>query len=414
MGFNLSYVYPSKAKAIAKAGERFRLIDSAVVKTYENATILPVVNFNDYDVFYGRGGLIDSSGCYVEMSKQKARVQGSYDLSEYDVTASGETVVYCGFFYKAWGHFITEIVSRLWYALKNDTSVDSYVFFDTLGGDKKISGNYLEFLKLLGIADKIKIINRPTKFKKVIIPEEGLVYDEYYTQEFANMYKYINKKGLELYKGEKYDKVFFSKRKLATSVESNLNEKFLDSFFKKNGYHIFYPEKLSLIETIGILQNADSFAGIASSLLHNQLFGKKNQTTICIEKQAFYNPYQIMVAKITECNTVFIDACWSVFAVGSAGPFIFDYTKHLDQFAKDNQLILGKPMSEWKFKKIFKKYLVYYFNYNNVLPPDYMYQQYIVDMTREAYNDTIKSKKVFKMPFHNRILLKIKRGALSR
>lgn len=414
MSFVLDYVYPSKAKAIAEARDKFHKVDSAIVETYDNATILPAVKFDDYDVSHGRGGVMDENGKYVELSKQKARVQGYYNPSKYGIEESNETVVYCGFFNKVWGHFITEVVSRLWYALKNDKSVDAYVFIDSLDGNKQFSGNYFEFLKLLGISDKVRIINKPTKFKKVIVPEEGLVYNDHYTQEFIDLYQFINKKGLELYSGEKYDKVFFSKRKLPISAESNLNEKFLDNYFKKNGYSIFYPEQLSLIDTIGILQNAKFFAGIASSLLHNQLFGTSSQTTICIEKQAFYNPYQVMVAKITDSKTVFIDACRSIFTVSTAGPFIFDYTKFLDKFAKDNNMILGKSMSEWKFKRLFKRYLAYYFDFNAELPPDWMYRQYIIDMTREAYNDTVKSKKVFRMSLYNRIVLKIKKMMISK
>ena len=226
MSFVLDYVYPSKAKAIAEARDKFHKVDSAIVETYDNATILPAVKFDDYDVSHGRGGVMDENGKYVELSKQKARVQGYYNPSKYGIEESNETVVYCGFFNKVWGHFITEVVSRLWYALKNDNSVDAYVFIDSLDGNKKFSGNYLEFLKLLGIADKVRIINKPTKFKKVIVPEEGLVYNDHFTQEFINLYQYINKKGLELYTGDKYKKVFFSKRRLAISAESNLNEKF--------------------------------------------------------------------------------------------------------------------------------------------------------------------------------------------
>lgn len=414
MGYVLDYVYPSKAKAIAEARDKFRKVDSAIVETYENATILPAVKFDDYDVSHGRGGVIDENGNYVELSKQKARVQGYYDPSEYGIVESNETIVYCGFFNKAWGHFLTEVVSRLWYSLRNDKSVDAYVFFDVLDGNKQFSGNYFEFLKLLGIADKVKIINKPTRYKKVIIPEEGLVYNDHYTQEFINLYQFINKKGLELYSGEKYDKVFFSKRRCTISAESNLNEKFVDKYFEKNGYQIFYPENLSLIDTIGIMQNAKSFCALSSSLAHNQLFGHSNQTMISIEKQAFYNPYQIFVANITGCECVFIDACRSIFTVCSAGPFIFDYTRFLDQYAKDNDMIQGKPMSEWKFKRLFKRYLAYYFDFNVELPPDWMYQQYVVDMTREAYNDTVKSKKVFRMSLYNRVILKVKKKMISR
>ena len=411
MSYVLDYVYPSKAKYIAEARDRFVNRKTSIVEVYENAMVLPAVQFNDYDVSHGRGGVVDAEGNYVELSKTKARVVGKYDVDEFET--SDEKVVYCGFFNKAWGHFLTEVVSRLWYALKNDDTVDSYVFIEEKDGNKQFSGNYLEFLKMLGIADKVRIINKPTRFKTVVVPEEGLVYDEYYTDEFIKMYEFVNQKGLSRYKGPKYDKVFFSKRKCEISIMSNLNEKFLDKFFEKNGYKVFYPERLSLIDTIGLIQNAEYLCGISSSLVHNQLFGHSNQTTICIEKQAFYNPYQIMVANITKCETVFIDACRSVFAVNSGGPFIFDYTKYLDKYVKDNCLIQGKPMSESKFKRIFKKYMVNYFYFNFELPPDYMFHQYIVDMMREAYNDTVKNKKVFKMSLYDRIKLRLRKLKLK-
>ena len=411
MSYNLNYVYPSKAKYIAQARDRFVNRDTSVVEEYDNALVLPALLSNECDTSHGYGGVLDSKGNYVELSKTKGRVSGKYECDEYDTI--DEKVVYCGFLNKVWGHFLTEVVSRLWYVLKNDDTIDSYIFIDEINGNKSFNGNYLEFLKILGIDDKVKVINKPTKFSTVVVPEEGLVYDEYYTDEFVKMYDYINKKGLSKYNGPTYDKVFFSKRKCEISIYSNLNEKFIDKFFKKNGYQIIYPERLSLVDTIGVMQNAKYFCGLSSSLIHNQLFGHTNQTTICIEKQAFYNPYQIMVANITKCKTVFIDACRSIFAVNSAGPFIFDYTNYLNKYVKDNGLIPSKPMSELKFKRVFKKYIIHYFNLNNQLPPDYMYQQYIVDMTREAYNDTVKNKKVFCMPFYYRVIIKVKKLILK-
>lgn len=407
MSINVDYVFPKKAENILKASAGFIKTNSANVEVYENATVLPAVQFNDYDVSHGRGGVIDSKGNYIESSKTKARIQGKYDPDEYEIV--DQKVVFCGFFNKAWGHYITEGVSRLWYALKNDETVDSYVFIEEKDGNKTFNGNYLAFLKLLGIDKKVKLINKPTRFSSVLIPEEGFVYNEYYTDEFVKMYQHINAKGLAQYTGPVYEKVFFSKRKCEISLISNLNEKFVDKFFEKNGFKIFYPERLSLVDTIGILQNAKIFCGLSSSLTHNQLFGHANQTLLSIEKQAFYTPYQIFVANITGCECVFIDAYRGIFTVNSAGPFIFDYTDHLHRYVVDHHMIPGKPMSEYKFRKIFKKYLAYYFNFNMELPPDYMYRQYIIDMTRETYNDTVKNKKVFQLSFYNRVALKLKR-----
>ncbi len=409
MAYNLNYVFPKKREAIEKFADKFVLKESKYVEVYDNATILPVVKYDDYDVMHGRGGVVNEEGDYVDLSKTKARVIGKYDFESEQCDFIDKKVVYCGFLYKVWGHFITEVVSRLWYALENDDTIDAYVFVDKLDGNNKFTGNYLNFLKLLGIEDKVIMISKPTRFTQVVVPEDGFVYGEHYTQAFIDMYKYINKVGLSQYNGPKYEKVYFSKNKIISSLESNLNSKFLDKYFKNNGFKIFYPEKLSLVDTIGIIQNCDYFCGISSSLAHNQLFGHSKQTMISIEKQAFYNPYQIFVGKITGCNMVFIDAFRHIFPVCSGGPFLYDYTEYFDKFAKDFGLKSGKPMSNFKYKRMFKKYMVFYFDLNYTLPPDWMYRQSVIDMSREMYNDTIAKGKPFHMSFYNRVIMKLRK-----
>ncbi len=404
MSYNLKYIFPKKAEAIKREADNFNLRETKNIEYYESATLLPVKDFRG---MHGVGGAIDANGNYIESSKQNPRMYGKYDFEITEFV--DKKVVYCGFYYKAWGHFITEVVSRLWYALENDDSVDYYVFLDYLDGNTEFNGNYKEFLNLLGIEDKVLLINKPTRFSSVIIPEEGLSYCSHYLQAYIDMYKFINKVGLARYKGPKYDKVYFSKNKLVSSLESNVNSKFVDKYFEKNGYKIIYPENLSLVDTIGIMQNCKYFCALSSSLAHNQLFGHSNQTMISIEKQAFYNPYQIFVGNITGCEVVFVDACRHIFPVCSGGPFLYDYTEYFDKFAKDFGLSKGKPMSNLKYKKMFKKYMIFYFDLNNTLPPDWMFQQSVVDMSREMYNDTIAKGKIFHMSFYSRVIKKIRK-----
>ena len=97
---NLNYVFPNKAKSIAKVTENFIKKDSEIVKIFKNATILPVYDFHD---MHGNGGVIDSEGNYVEMSSQKNRVSGSYEYNKSDCKFENKKVVYCGFFYRCWG-----------------------------------------------------------------------------------------------------------------------------------------------------------------------------------------------------------------------------------------------------------------------------------------------------------------------
>lgn len=410
---NLNYVFRSKATAILNQADLISKKSFDSIHEFRESVILPAKITDDCTSSQGCGGVIDTDGEYIEISKTKARVEGKYAIDSEDLNSSNRTVVFCGYFHKVWGHFITESVSRLWYALEKNPEVDRYVFIGDYGQESCFSGNYLEFLKLLDIADKTEIIIRPTKFKKVIIPDNGFVYNEYYTDKYVQMYDSINAKGLSLYYGEKHEKVFFSKRLIDSSIMSNINEKAIDSFFKKNGYKIFYPERLSLTDTIGILQNAKYFAGLTSSLSHNLLFANPNITMISIEKQAFHNPYQVFVGKIRSCETIYIDACRHLFPVCSAGPFLFDYTENLEKFAKDFNMIPSKSMSKYKFRKNLKRYFAYYFELNNKMPPDYMYRQYVVDMAREMYDDTVEKCKAFKLSIYQRGIIKCKKIANS-
>ena len=80
MRFNLDYVYDTKKEEIQREANNFVKSASSNIITLKNAKILPVVNYNDYDVSAGRGGVVDENGNYVEMSKTKARVVGKYEI----------------------------------------------------------------------------------------------------------------------------------------------------------------------------------------------------------------------------------------------------------------------------------------------------------------------------------------------
>ena len=66
-------------------------------------------------------------------------------------------------------------------------------------------------------------------------------------------------------------------------------------------------------------------------------------------------------------------------------------------------------MSDFKYRRMFRKYMIYYFDLNNVLPPDWMFAQSIIDMSREMYNDTIAKGKIFHMSIYNRIIVKLRK-----
>ena len=67
--FILDYVFPSKAKYIAEVADKLQYRQNTYFEEYNDAIVLPVVKILDDNITYRRGGVVDSSGNYVELSQ---------------------------------------------------------------------------------------------------------------------------------------------------------------------------------------------------------------------------------------------------------------------------------------------------------------------------------------------------------
>ena len=167
------YLRPKKAEALkAWYDEPLAIMENPAVWRGKNATILPLRRQAEDNLLFGRGGVVDENGEYVPLSGIEGRVQFAYPAEKKEYR--DETVVYCGYLVNHWGHFLIEGVTRLWYFLENDPGVDKYVFFLDENEEREIRANYREFLELLGIWEHLEIINTPTTYREVIVPELGL------------------------------------------------------------------------------------------------------------------------------------------------------------------------------------------------------------------------------------------------
>ena len=142
----INYTYLREKKAdVLKEWEKngVRKNHSLEFSIHDNATILPLQKFENDNLLFGRGGVVDKNGAYIDKSGIQQRIFNSYDFKNSFFV--NQKVVYCGYFVHHWGHFLVEGVSRLWYFLKNDSTVDKYIFFDDSGRNSNITGNYKEF-----------------------------------------------------------------------------------------------------------------------------------------------------------------------------------------------------------------------------------------------------------------------------
>lgn len=381
---DLRYLRPLKAAALKRWHEgNLEVRDSLEVWHGENATLLPIRK--DSQLQFGRGGVVDKDGHYLELSAIPQRVQFSYEFQNAEYRE--EKVVYCGYMVNHWGHFLIEGVCRLWYFLENDNSIDKYVFLLDENEEREIRGNYREFLQLLGIWDKLEFINKPVTFREVLVPELALKCHTYYSPKLRKMFDVVADNVVVDPSWETFDKIYYSRSQLAKGIPFEFGFDMLDSFFAQNGYKILYPEKVPLGQMIHYIRNSNVVASISGSLPHNMFFARNGQKVEIIERCTINDDNQVDVNRIRQLHVVPVDANIPVYPINFVGPFIMGYTPEMQRFAEDNGYSApdAKYLTRKHYKSCFVRYMKAYqdlYRYNW-----FMYDWYaqFTDTMIEAY-----------------------------
>lgn len=388
------HLYLRKKKAVYCALRylgQFAEKKSLIVETYQKAVILPLKRYPEDQLWLGRGGVVEQSGKYVQLSCIEERLDGKYDYD--NPQYRNESVVYCGYFNQRWGHFLIEVIARLWFFLKYDNLSYKYVYFVANAESVILDGNYKEFFRLLGILDRIEIINEPVQYREVIVPQVSYNRMYYYSDDYKNILStVINNAMLECRGQRLYDKVFFSRSRWG-KAEYGLD--MLDDFFDKNGFKVVCPETLTLTQMIFILQKADTVAAVSGSTAHNILFGKDGQEFIIMERCAINNWDQTNINRIKQLNVTYIDANLAFFPVSyGSGPFFLYCSKFLKSYAIEKKWDLPeqKFMSETYVKNNLKMYEGHYDKMRNARDPyricDEVFQEAYYESMREIKNDS--------------------------
>lgn len=340
-------------------------------ETYRNAVLLPIKKLNGDKTYFGRGGIVDDSGNYVEMSAVKGRVEGAYDYGSPKYV--DEKVVYCGYLTDAaWGDFLTESIARCWYFLQDDRSIQSYVFIAGNGsGISALKGNVREFFALLGMEDRMEIISEPVKYREVVVPEMSYSIRRYYSDQYREIFSAVIGRAMRHREAASFHKVFLSRGNWTQNcAKYEFGNEMLDNFFERNGFKIIYPETLSLTELICILQNADTVASVSGSSAHNILFGRDGQKMIIIDRTVLNNEIQVEINKIKDLDVTHVDANLGFFPVGfGRGPFLYFMNRYFREFIK--RYHMEAPAERFQSKEYLCDNLGNFFKaYNTELLPE--------------------------------------------
>lgn len=282
-------------------------------------------------------GVLDDQNVPVDFSKRY------YPNDEFCVPScpdeKDETVIYGGYLFEHWGHFLVESTCRLWYVLQNADDKTPVVF----GAAREPSKVFLDFFELLGVADRIEFVYRPTRFKKVIVPEPAFLFcrqesiSPLFLKPFDRIAERVTPAG--------YKKVYLSKSKWSGLDFQCFGEEKLERAFKENGYRIVYPEKMTLKEQVAVLKGAEEIATTAGTLAHNILFapdlGDKRRTLIILNRAPLPLPVQACLNQLRNVRCLSVDAFYSPVETSFIkGPFFWHITGFVRKAFQDLNMTL--------------------------------------------------------------------------
>ena len=351
------YLRPKKAECLKKwVDADIEVRETPSLWQGKNATILPLRRDPSFGLLFGKGGVVDETGAYVELSAIEKRVQFAYPFE--NAPYEDKKVVYCGYLVNHWGHFLIEGVTRLWYFLENDPTIDKYVFFVDEGEQREIRGNYRKFLELLKIWDKLEIINTPTTYREVIVPELGIYMRKAYTPKLLKVFDAIAENVVVDPSWDTPEKIYYSRSQFKKGQQFEFGFAALDNFFEKNGYKVLYPEKVPLDQMIHYIRNSKVVASLSGSLPHNMLFARQGQKLEIVERLVISDDNQTDVNRMRQLQVTYIDANIPVYTIDFVGPFIMGYTPELQRFAQDKGY--QPPDAQYLTRKHYKDCFIRY------------------------------------------------------
>ncbi|MBQ9479278.1 MAG: DUF563 domain-containing protein, partial [Selenomonadaceae bacterium] len=170
------------------------------VAVVEQGILLPPIRFEANGSFYG--GVFDRNfrfvGGYLRKTDPTYR-DGSTVSVAYapkDVIVLQEEVIFGGMMMGHFGHFILECLNRYWYFIKNPQDKRRVVFVVHWGVMWHGLTDWIKaFLQFVDIDEsRILIIDRPTMFKKIIVPDQSLYLNDGYCKEYVSIYDHIIKR----------------------------------------------------------------------------------------------------------------------------------------------------------------------------------------------------------------------------
>ena len=315
---NRPRLYVRDLKKWTKAVEAERAItDDLYVAAIEDGIILPLRFLEDGPEYERRmaGGLVDAGGNFVAGHEvtpppqtHAQSITTAYPLPE-QIVQIDETVIFGGGRDDGrFGHFITEQLSRLWYAVQH-ADQNLRVAFPSAGRPER-SSRLAQWLTMMGLPpERIIWVDEATQFTRVIVPEQCVyLYGGIAHLEGMRLIYDAIRAAVE---PAQVEKVYLTRSDMPQPLQMReINESWLEDFFTARGYTVVAPETLSPDETVALLAGAKEVACTLGTVSHLLAFAPQGVKATVIPRHSVLNRFaeiQFPICALREANWSVVD-----------------------------------------------------------------------------------------------------------
>lgn len=348
----------NKNKFVEKNQKHKYLLEGEVTyKEIEKGIILPAKK-KESNAYQGtfKGGVVDKKFKFISGHKRNVEemnmsIEEGYKVRKKEIKYCDETVVYGGILLmSSFGHLVLESLSRLWYYVDNPNCNYKVAFLKI----RNLPDYSYGFLEILGIPkERVIIIEEPTQFKNVIVPDETIHAWLGYKNRYIDIYDAIRKN----VKPAPYKKVYLTRTKLKDIFD--VNEKFFEDFYRRRGFEIVSTETLSIRDQVSIMAGAEEVVTTCGTLSHMVLFSKKNvKLTILNRNKNDISVPQAIVNEARKVDYYFVDALLDVLPSRHVNGCVCLYpTKYFEEYLKSTKVDYNKSELECNKEKVVYEYL---------------------------------------------------------
>ena len=344
----MNWSYTRDARALKQLADRqIEKTEPLAVTHVEKGLILPWLNArSDGNPSSGLGGVLDAEGRFVSQSRYEGDWLvngGAYEYARDSVETMEGQVLYFGPFFPHWGHFLVDLVNRLWVVSERSDYRGWKVAYTSLNGGR-IDGVFREFFALLGVSpDDLIPVDRPTRFGSVLVPEPAHLPNAYYSREFLGMFRRVARAACAGVEVAPRRNIYLTRTHHADARRKESGEMAIQRWFGRNGFEVISPESLSLVDQIRTVNSAATVACVNGSIPLNMVFVLGNTEYVVLNKTSMLHGNCDTFRQMTGVTVTYVDAYREPLGQPrwlGAGPFLLVVSEQLRSFFRDRKMIV--------------------------------------------------------------------------